>query len=74
MSVTPAKLVPDSDQGAGVHNHMKRLDSGVRRNDGPRRFQIYYKTIKFDFYYFIRNPETSIQYQKFIVKLIIHGS
>jgi hypothetical protein len=40
MSVTLAE--------AGVHNHMEKLDSGVRRNDGRRRFQIFYKTIKFD--------------------------
>jgi hypothetical protein len=41
------------DPVAGVHIHLKRLDSGacpgprsgVRRNDGPSRFQIFYKTI-----------------------------
>ena len=31
---------------AGVHNHLKRLDSGVRWNDSPRRFRTFYKTIK----------------------------
>jgi hypothetical protein len=34
-SVTPAK--------AGVHNYIKRLDSGVRRNDDPRQIGIFYK-------------------------------
>ena len=33
------------DPVAGVHIHLKQLDSGVRRNDGSSRFRTFYKTI-----------------------------
>ena len=47
--------MPVQDDGSGIQNILKLLDSGVAvipdpdpgRNDGPSRFRTFYETIKF---------------------------
>jgi hypothetical protein len=41
-----AKLVPDSDQGAGIQNYLKTLDSRLRGNDVKGHFKTFYESIK----------------------------
>ena len=43
--------VPDQvrDDGSGIQKVPKSLDSGFRRNDVLKEFQISYETIKFDY-------------------------
>ena len=42
-------LVPDQvrDDGSGIQNILKSLDSGLRRNNALMGFQTFCKTIKF---------------------------
>jgi len=42
--------VPDQvrDDGSGIQNILKSLDSGLRRNDASKDFQNFYDTINFE--------------------------
>jgi hypothetical protein len=42
--------VPDQvrDDGSGIQNILKSLDSGLRRNDALKEFQTFYETLKFN--------------------------
>jgi len=44
-------LVPDQvrDDGSGIQNILKSLDSGLRRNDALMEFQTFYEFINLNF-------------------------
>jgi hypothetical protein len=43
----PVMPVPDQvrDDGSGIQNMLKSLDSGLRRNDALKKFQTFYEFI-----------------------------